>query len=125
MSGLTFEYEADGTGRNAQITIVSITLDDGTSVDINDDKTLYRVCTSNYSGTLDGSVFSTKEPVFPATEAPIDNITMIDLLRLEARDNNGYIDVDTGVRGICLNADELAQNGVSGEASAGPSGEAS
>ena len=122
MSGLTFTYEASGYGRDAVITIRSITLDDGTQVDIHDDTTLYRVCTSNYSGTLEGSVFSTKDPVFPAAEAPIDNITMIDLLRQEARDNMGYITVDTAPRGICLNP-EAASGEIS--ASGEPSGGAS
>ena len=116
MSGLTFTYEAAGTDRNAEITIVSITLDDGTEIDPADDETLYRICTSNYTGTLAGSVFEDKEPIYPAAEAPIDNITMIDLLREEARDNEGYIAVDTGVRGICLNAD--ASGEASGETSA-------
>ncbi len=116
MSGLTFEYEASGTGRNADITILRITLADGTEVDLRDETTLYRVCTSNYSGTLAGGVFADKEPVFPASEAPIDNISMIDLLRTEARDNFGRIDVDTSPRGICVNASELTDTS-SGEAS--------
>lgn len=122
MSGLTFTYEIDGAGRNAEITIVSITLDDGTAVDPTDDETLYRVCTSNYSATLDGSVFVDKEPVIPAAESPIDNLAMIDLLRAEARDNDGYIAVDTGVRGTCLNpeASDEASGEVSGEPSAEP-----
>ena len=123
MSGLTFEYEASGSGRNAEITIVSITLDDGTEVDVHDNDTIYRVCTSNYSGTLAGGVFENKEPVYPAAEAPIDNITMIDLLREEARDNEGYIEVDTSARGVCLNADELTASDSSGEPSAEPSAE--
>lgn len=125
MSGLTFEYESSGSGRNAEITIVRITLDDGTEVDIHDDETVYRVCTSNYSGTLAGSIFADKEPLFPAAEAPIDNITMIDLLREEARDNEGYISVDTGARGICLNASGDASGEASGETSAEPSAEPS
>lgn len=104
MSGLTFEYETSGTGRYAEITIVSITLDDGTEVDPDDTETVWRVCTSSYTGTLAGSVFAGKEPVVPEAEAPVDNITMIGLLRRESRDNEGYIAVDTGVRGICLDA---------------------
>ena len=117
MSGLTFTYEwvTDGTGRASSVRIVSITLDDGTPVDVMDGKTVYRVCTSSFSGTQEGSVFSVKEPVIPEAEAPIDNITMIELLRLEARDNGGYISVDTSARGVCLNP----------EASAEPSGEPS
>jgi len=130
MSGLTFEYKVEGSGRSAAVTIVSITLDDGTEVDPTDDETIYRVCTSNYSGTLAGGVFENKEPIVPAAEAPIDNISMIDLLRIEARDNNGYIAVDTGARGVCLNADASGEAGgvasgeTSSEVSAEPSGEA-
>ena len=115
MSGLTFEYLNHGTDRYPDIEIVSITLDDGTEVDIRDEKTLYRVCTSNYNSTLAGSVFEDKEPLVPEAEAPIDNITMVELLRQEARDNDGYIAVDTGARGVCLNA-----AGESGEPSAEP-----
>lgn len=115
MSGLTFEYVNHGTDLRPDIEIVSITLDDGTAVDIHDEETLYRVCTSNYSATLAGSVFEDKEPLVPEREAPIDNITMIDLLREEARDNDGYIAVDTGVRGVCLNKDD---SGASGDPSA-------
>ena len=122
MSGLTFSYEVSGSDRTAEITIVSITLDDGTEVDTTDNETLYRVCTSNYSATLAGSVFEDKEPVIPAAESPIDNLAMIDLLREEARDNGGYIAVDTGVRGTCLNpqASDEASGEVSGKPSAEP-----
>ena len=119
MSGLTFTYRNRGTDMAPEIEIVSITLDDGTEVDIHDDETVYRVCTTNYNATLAGSVFEDKEPLFPETESPIDNIAMIELLREEARDNDGYIAVDTGVRGTCLNAD------ASGETSGDPSAEAS
>ena len=70
--------------------------------------TLYRVCISSYSATLAGSVFEDKEPLYPEAEAPIDNLTIINLLRQEARDNEGYISVDTSPRGFCLNAAELS-----------------
>ena len=99
MSGLTFEYTVSDSGKNQSYSIVSITLDDGTAVNPTDTDTLYRVCTSSYSGTLAGGVFADKEPLIPAAEAPIDNITMIDLLREEAAQNDGLISVDTGVRG--------------------------
>ena len=114
MSGLTFEYLATGM----DIEIVSITLDDGTEVDVHDDETLYRVCTSSYSATREGSVFEDKEPLFPEAEAPIDNLTMIALLREEAKMNDGRIDVDTTGRGVCLNKDE-ASGETSGESSGG------
>ena len=111
MSGLTFTYIDRGGGPAPDIEIVSITLDDGTEVDVGDGETLYRVCTSNYSATLPGSVFEDKEPLFPETEAPIDNLAMIALLREEARDNEGYIAVDAGARGTCLNADASGETG--------------
>ena len=108
MSGLTYEYINHGTEEEPDIEIVSITLSDGTEVDIHDTETRYRVCTSNYNATLPGSVFEGKEPLYPEAEAPLDNITIIALLRLEARDNEGYISVDTSPRGFCLNADEVS-----------------
>ena len=108
MSGLTYEYLNHGTEEEPDIEIVSITLDDGTEVDVHDEETLYRVVTSNYSATLEGGVFIGKEPLVPETEAPIDNLTIIDLLREEARDNEGYIAVDTAPRGFCLNEEAAA-----------------
>ena len=77
-------------------------------MDIEGTEEIYRVVTSNYSATLEGSVFEDKIPVFPETEAPIDNIALIEVLR-EMRDeegSDGYIPVDTGANGVCLNADE-------------------
>ena len=108
VSGLTYEYLNYGTEDEPDIEIISITLDEGTPVDIHDTETLYRVCTSNYNATLEGSVFQGKEPLVPEAEAPIDNLTVIDLLREEARDNEGYIAVDTSPRDFCLNAEEVA-----------------
>ena len=107
VSGLTYEYVNHGTKDAPDIEIVSITLDDGTKVDIHDTKTLYRIVTSNYNATLEGSVFLGKEPIIPEAEAPIDNLTIIELVRREARDNEGLISVDTRPRGFCLNAEEL------------------
>ncbi len=104
MSGLTFTYTATGDAdtprAEREFTIISITLDDGTEVDINDTETLYRVCTSNYNATMPGSVFEGKEPVIPLADAPIDNDEFIRLLRAEKEANGGYITVDTGARGI-------------------------
>ena len=121
LSGLTFTYsvsEASGTGETsadkdagapggksgAVYTIESITLDDGTVVDIHDETTTYLVCTSSYSGTLAGGVFASHEPL-NETEAPIDNQTLIELLRAESAANNGYITVDTGARGTEINGE--------------------
>ena len=107
VSGLTYEYVNHGTKEEPDIEVVSITLDDGTEVDIHDTKTLYRIVTSNYNATLEGSVFLGKEPLIPEAEAPIDNLTIIELVRREARDNEGLISVDTRPRGFRLSAEEL------------------
>ena len=109
MSGLTFEYVNNGSKDKANIEIISITLSDGTIIDMEDTETLYRVCTTNYSGTLVGSVFEAKEPLVPASEAPIDNEAFIEMLRSEAQENNGYIAVDTEGRGFDVSdeAEEL------------------
>lgn len=104
MSGLTFTYTASGDAETPreerEYTIVSITLDDGTEVDPSDTQTVYRVCTTNYSATVRGSVFEGKTPVIPESEAPIDFELFIRLLREEGRQNNGYLFVDNGPRGI-------------------------
>jgi len=102
VSGLTYEYINHGTEEYPEIEIISITLNDGTEVDLNDTEKLYRVCTSNYNATLDGSVFLDKTPVIPESEAPVDNLTVIELLREEASENDGRISVDTEPRGFRL-----------------------
>ena len=102
VSGLTYEYINHGTEEEPDVEIVSITLDDGTEVDLHDSQTLYRICTSNYNATLDGSIFIDKTPVVPESEAPVDNVTVIELLRDEASENDGRIFVDTEPRGIRL-----------------------
>ena len=103
MSGLTFTYTATGDDTmdraDREYTILSVTLDDGTQVDLNDTETLYRVCTSTYSATQVKSVFSGKEPVVPEAEAPVDNEAIIRQLREEGLANGGRIPVDTGPRG--------------------------
>ncbi len=122
MSGLTFTYTQNekesessssipagpegGPGgpdrKSYDYTIESITLSDGTSVDPSDTETTYLVCVSNYSATLSGSVFENKEPVYPASEAPVDNEAIIELLREEGKENGGHLSVDTSKRGILV-----------------------
>ena len=99
MSGLAFTYSDTGEGRDRRIRILSITLDDGRSVDPSDGRTLYRVVTSSYSGTHRGSVFEKKAPLVPAEEAPVDCEAFIGALRAESAENGGRIAVDTGPRG--------------------------
>ena len=107
MSGLTFTYavsgDPDADRAQKEYTILSITLSDGTEVDMEDTRTLYRVCTCNYCATLPGSVFEGKEPVISEAEAPIDNETFIRLLREEGQVNGGYLAVDDGPRGTEAN----------------------
>ena len=100
MSGLTFSYEVSEDG--GVVMVRTITLDDGTEVDPMDEKKTYRVCTSAYSGSMPGGVFAEKEPLFPESEAPVDNLSIIELLREEAQEHDGKISVDTGRRGSAI-----------------------
>ena len=68
-------------------------------MDINDDKTLYRVCITNYSSTLSGSVFEHKEPVIPEVEAPVDHELLVEVLRKIRDAGDNHIPVDTSARG--------------------------
>lgn len=107
MTGLTFEYKNYGTIEEPDIEIISITLDDGTSVDIHGTDPKYRIVTTNYSATLEGSIFEGKIPLHPETEAPVDNQALIEILR-ERRDKGDiHIPTDNKSRSTCLNADEV------------------
>ena len=114
MSGITFTYTyhtetseggaggpAGGPGGPREKTIVdsidSITLEDGTVLELNDTTTKYLVCISNYSATLEGSVFIGKTPL-NENSAPIDNETLIAQLLKEAGEGK-EIAVDTSARG--------------------------
>ena len=104
VSGLTFTYTAVGDAgtpeTDMEYEILSITLDDGTEVDLKDNTTLYRVCTVDYCSSMPGSVFEGKEPVVPTVDAPVDADLFIDLLRKEREAGDGYIHVDTSTRGV-------------------------
>ena len=104
MTGLTFTYSATGTPdtdiREREYTILSVTLDDGTEVDIHDTETLYRVCTTDYSATAPGSVFENREPVIPASDSPVDNESIVAHFRRVNAANDGYIAVDDSPRGV-------------------------
>ena len=85
-------------------------MDNGQKVDIHGTDPVYRVCTSNYSATLEGSVFEGKEPVVPMLESPVDNQAIIELLR-ERRDSGVvHIPTDSKPRGVCLNAGEIPED---------------
>ena len=96
VSGLTFTYTENAPNEPV---ILSITLDDGTDVDLSDSDTLYRVCVSEYSATYPGSVFQDKEPVIPPADSPIDNESFIEVLREEAAENEGFLYIDMRARG--------------------------
>ena len=109
MSGLSYTYSATGDAdtprEKREYTILSITLEDGTEVDVHDTQTLYRVCTSNFNATVPGSVFEGKTPVVPEADALTDNEAYIRLLREEYAANDGYISVDTRPRGTKVGAE--------------------
>ncbi len=108
VSGLTYEYNNNGTEEAPDIEIVSITLSDGTKVDIHGTETKYKVVTTDYGASLQGSVFEGKEPLHSVLEAPVDNQTLIGLLRSSRDRGTVHIPTDSGPRGTCLNAAEVA-----------------
>lgn len=99
MSGLTFTYKAEGDKDHRTYEIISITLDDGTEIDPDDEEQTYRVAVTDYSATVSGSIFENKQPVVAQTDAPVESELIIDLLREERDKGDGYIYVDTGDRG--------------------------
>ena len=103
VSGLTYEYNDIGTEEEPDYEIVSITLSDGTAVDIHGKDPVYRIVISNYSATLEGSVFEDKTPVYPVADAPIDSQALIELLRDRRDRGETHIPVDRTHRGKCLN----------------------
>lgn len=99
VTGLTFEYRDIGTKDKPDIEVVSITLDDGTVVDIHGKKPIYRVIVSNYNATIENSVFIDKTPIYPEAGAPIDNQAIIELLRDRRDRGKEHIPVDRTPRG--------------------------
>ena len=106
VSGLTYTYIDRSTKEQPDIEIVSITLDDGTEVDIHDEKKLYRICTCDYCATLEGSVFLGKESLVPEAEAPVDNLAIIKMLREDVQNGIEKISVDTTPRDTRLKTEE-------------------
>lgn len=91
MSGLVVTFYKDADGNPV---ISSITLDDGTVVDINDTETTYRVVVNEYCATLGGSVFEGKTPVQDINAAPIDNQAAIESLKAISAAYEGRIPLD-------------------------------
>ena len=109
MSGLTFEYKNNGTDTEPVIEVVSITLSDGTKVDVKDQKTKYKVCITNYCAKVAGSVFEGKKPVKDEKDAPIDNQLIIKTLRNRKSSGDVHIPTDNKPRGTV--ASENNNNG--------------
>lgn len=99
MSGLTFEYKNNGTDDEPVIEVVSITLSDGTKVDVKDQKTKYKICITNYCAKIPGSVFEGKKPLKDEKDAPIDNQLIIKTLRNRRGNGDVHIPTDTKPRG--------------------------
>ena len=99
MSGLTFEYKNNGTEEEPVIEVVSITLSDGTKVDVKDQNTKYKVCITNYCAKVPGSVFEGKKPLKDEKDAPIDNQAIIKVLRNRKSGGDVHIPTDNKPRG--------------------------
>lgn len=69
-SGLTYTCYNHGTEDAPDVEIVSITLNDGTEVDIHGTEPVYRVCTSSYSAVYTDGVFEHKTPLYPEPRRP-------------------------------------------------------
>ena len=103
VSGLTFEYNNNGTAEEPDIEIVSIKLSDGTKVDISGTEAKYRVVISSGCAYQPGSVFEGKEPLHAELDSPVDNQSIIEYLR-DRRDRGlVHIPTDTDSRSTWLN----------------------
>ena len=99
MSGFTFEYRNNGTDTEPVYEIVSITLSDGTKVDLTDQTTKYKVVITNYCAGLEGSIFSGKKPLKAESEAPVDSDAFISVLRKKVKNGEVHIATDNTPRG--------------------------
>ena len=113
VSGLTFEYNNNGTVENPDIEIVSITLKSGSKVDLTGTDETYRIVISSHCAYLPGSIFEDKEPVHSELEAPVDNQAIISVLRDRRDRGDIHIPTDSDSRCTCLNADEVAERSTS------------
>ena len=99
MSGFTFEYKNNGTDTEPVYEIVSITLSDGTKVDLTDQTTKYKVVITNYCAGLEGSIFAGKKPLKAEGEAPVDSEAYISVLRKWVKNGDVHIPTDNSPRG--------------------------
>ena len=103
ISGLSFTYYQLGArDEDSVFYIDSITMSDGRKVDVSDKTTTYRICISDYSSTVPGSVCIGKEPLVPEQDAPADYLALIDYLRENKKQGDGYIPIDNSARAVKL-----------------------
>ena len=103
VSGITFKYNNNGTAEEPDIEIVSITLANGKSVDISDTEAKYRVVISSSCANQPGSVFEGKEPLHAELDSPVDNQSIIALLRDRRDRGQVHIPTDSASRSTWLN----------------------
>lgn len=103
VSGLTFTYNNNGTAEEPDIEIVSITLDNGTSVDISGTEAKYRVVISSGCANQPGSVFEGKEALHAELDSPVDNQSIIAYLRDRRDRGQVHIPTDSDSRSTWLN----------------------
>ena len=97
-SGITITYKVVDGG----IKVTSIIADDGQYIDINDNTKTYNVCVNEYCATLEGSVFENLTPIVSMDDAPVDNLSTIDVLR-ERRDTIGLkMELDTTIHSMTI-----------------------
>lgn len=90
-SGIRMTYRVVDGG----IKVVSIIMDDGECIDVNDEENTYNVCVSEYCATLEGSVFENLTPIVSPDDAPTDNLAIISELREYREMDELDIEVDT------------------------------
>ena len=103
-SGITVTYEKQGT----RIKVLSIVTDDGELIDVNDETKTYNVVVNEYCATVSytdpktkevtDSVFKNLTPVVAQEEAPVDNVSMVKVLREHKETEGLAMQVDTSNR---------------------------
>lgn len=102
LTGLTFKYKESSSGG---IEITEITLDNNKVVDMDDEDTIYKICLTDYSATLEGSIVNEfkLEPTNNKQTALIEAEAVINMLKEHRKSidpEKFLIDVDLSERGI-------------------------
>ena len=102
LTGLKFKYKESSSG---SIEITEITLDNNKVVDMDDEDTIYKICLTDYSATLEGSIVNEfkLEPTNNKQTALIEGEAVINMLKEHRKSidpEKFLIDVDLSERGI-------------------------